>query len=168
MSSPLFVYISLRFVILRSSPVMCVLRTTLLSRHLVLPLHLHVQVLGCNTVIFNIQTTRLRQIWDVWDRLQHHKVSAVYKGRKKYLCMQLMSKRWAMRPTSKWWTRPKKGTTSLEMGCEMSDKLKIKQKKVKEFINQMSPKGLWQLIPNLNDKQKEGIQEISFRASYNY
>ena len=50
----------------------------------------------------------------------------------------------------------------------MSDKLKIKQKKVKEFINQMSPKGLWQLIPNLNDKQKEGIQEISFRASYNY
>ena len=25
---------------------------------------------------------------------------------------------------------------------EMSDKLKIKRKKVKEFINQMSPKGL--------------------------
>ncbi|KAJ8428281.1 hypothetical protein Cgig2_034095 [Carnegiea gigantea] len=43
---------------------------------------------------------------------------------------------------------------------EMSDKLKIKWKKVKEFINQMSPKGLRQLIENLNDKQKEGIREI--------
>ncbi|KAJ8421086.1 LOW QUALITY PROTEIN: hypothetical protein Cgig2_010320 [Carnegiea gigantea] len=47
---------------------------------------------------------------------------------------------------------------------EMSDQLKIKRKKVKEFINQMSPKGLWQLIQSLNDKQKEGIREIGFRG----
>ncbi|KAJ8428280.1 hypothetical protein Cgig2_034094 [Carnegiea gigantea] len=45
---------------------------------------------------------------------------------------------------------------------EVSDKLKTKRKKVKEFINQMSPKGPRQLIENLNDKQKEGIQEIGF------
>ncbi|KAJ8420015.1 hypothetical protein Cgig2_020041 [Carnegiea gigantea] len=44
----------------------------------------------------------------------------------------------------------------------MSDQPKIKRKKVKEFINQMSPKGLQQLIQNLNDKQKEGIREIRF------
>jgi len=45
---------------------------------------------------------------------------------------------------------------------EMSDKLKIKWKKVKEFMNYMSPKGLGQLIQNLNDKQREDIQEIDF------
>ena len=45
---------------------------------------------------------------------------------------------------------------------EMSDQPKIKWKKVKEFINWMSPKGLRQLVQNLNDKQKEGIREIGF------
>ncbi|KAJ8422307.1 hypothetical protein Cgig2_014532 [Carnegiea gigantea] len=40
---------------------------------------------------------------------------------------------------------------------EMLDQLKIKRKKIKEFINQMSPNRLRQLIQNLNDKQKEGI-----------
>ncbi|KAJ8442719.1 hypothetical protein Cgig2_011639 [Carnegiea gigantea] len=35
---------------------------------------------------------------------------------------------------------------------EMSEKPKIKRKKVKEFINQISPKGLQQLVQNLNDK----------------
>ena len=37
---------------------------------------------------------------------------------------------------------------------ETSNKLKIKRKKVKEFIIQMSLKRLRQLIENLNDKQK--------------
>ena len=44
----------------------------------------------------------------------------------------------------------------------MLDKLKIKLKKVKEFINQMSPMGLQQSIQNLNDKRNEGIREIRF------
>ncbi|KAJ8421245.1 hypothetical protein Cgig2_013346 [Carnegiea gigantea] len=42
---------------------------------------------------------------------------------------------------------------------EISNKLKIKQKKVKEFINQMSPKGLRQLIENLNDNQKKASKK---------
>ncbi|KAJ8437684.1 hypothetical protein Cgig2_028622 [Carnegiea gigantea] len=48
--------------------------------------------------------------------------------------------------------------------CKMSNKLKIKWKKVEEFINHMSPKRLQQLIENLNDKKKAGIREISFRG----
>ncbi|KAJ8425868.1 hypothetical protein Cgig2_028213 [Carnegiea gigantea] len=47
---------------------------------------------------------------------------------------------------------------------EMLDKLKIKLKKVKEFINQMSPAGLHQLIQNLNNKQKECMQDIDFEG----
>ncbi|KAJ8425597.1 hypothetical protein Cgig2_008575 [Carnegiea gigantea] len=38
-----------------------------------------------------------------------------------------------------------------------SNKPKIRCKKVKEFNNRMSPKGLWQWIENLNDKQKEAL-----------
>ncbi|KAJ8431131.1 hypothetical protein Cgig2_010064 [Carnegiea gigantea] len=45
---------------------------------------------------------------------------------------------------------------------EMSKKPKIRRRKVKEFKNRMSCKGLQQLIENLNDKQKEVIKEIDF------
>jgi len=45
---------------------------------------------------------------------------------------------------------------------ERSDKSKIRCKKVKEFNNWMSPKGLRQRIENLNDKQKEAVREIDF------
>ncbi|KAJ8421869.1 LOW QUALITY PROTEIN: hypothetical protein Cgig2_016479 [Carnegiea gigantea] len=41
---------------------------------------------------------------------------------------------------------------------------KIRHKKVKKFNNQMSPKGLQQLIENLNNKQKEVVKEIDFRS----
>ncbi|KAJ8435776.1 hypothetical protein Cgig2_019195 [Carnegiea gigantea] len=45
---------------------------------------------------------------------------------------------------------------------EMSKQLKIRHRMVKEFNNLTSPKGLGQLIENLNNKQKEAIEEIGF------
>ena len=46
--------------------------------------------------------------------------------------------------------------------CKMSKKPNIRYKKVTDFNNWTLPKGLQQLIENLNDKQKEVIKEISF------
>ncbi|KAJ8421748.1 hypothetical protein Cgig2_028803 [Carnegiea gigantea] len=45
---------------------------------------------------------------------------------------------------------------------QLRNKPTTKKSKSKEFNNQMSPKGLKQLIKKLNDKQKEAVKEIGF------